>query len=180
GADVLPALYTFDILRQALPALKLEVLAPEPVRAILLRGMMQSQIPADAVRWIDIESLPAGARSGLVWAMAPETCGPQIVDALAAGSVVLATDSRQTRLRFVDSPVERLPPNDRPQWAYRTMKLLEDTSCREALAERGPAWVADNCTLKDAVRHLQHLYDGAILSDPVSPGWQLCSAMFSR
>jgi glycosyltransferase involved in cell wall biosynthesis len=98
---------------------------------------------ADLLGFVPPERL-AALRTGALAAVVPslkEGFGLPVLEAMAAGVPVLASDTRALREAGGDA-ARYLPPLDPRAWAAAATELLEDTRARDALAAGGRAQAA--------------------------------------
>ena len=111
----------------------------------------------------------AGADVAVAAATGQESFGYSVVEAMAAGVAVVATDIegyREVATNDVDSLL--VPPGDPRALADAVARVLDDGALRERLATAGRARAA-SFDWSTVVERVELVYDQAIAAGPVRP-----------
>lgn len=117
----------------------------------------------------DVPDILAGADVAVAAATGQESFGYSVVEAMAAGVAVVATDIegyREVATNDVDSLL--VPPGDPRALADAVARVLDDGALRERLATAGRARAA-SFDWSTVVERVVHVYDQAIAAGPVRP-----------
>lgn len=130
------------------------------IKALRLEGAVRmtgaiAHIPS-ALKWIDIAVLPSVANEGFPNA---------VMEAMASGLPVVATDTGGTRELIIDGHTGFLaPPGDPAALADRLGTLIDDPDLRKKMGERGRFRIVTDFTTEKMARRFERLYHTLLAS----------------
>ena len=165
------ALHALACLRAQVPAASLVIAGPmaDPAYAAELRAKAEALGLRDAVKWPGLVTGEAKQRllagSAALWLCSHmESFGNVVIEALAAGTPVIATQTTPWQ-RLEPAAVGRWVPTDAAALAAATVELLTrqaEPSSRESLAARCQGFVRAHFSLEQSELEMRQLYRSAL------------------